>query len=79
MTRQRRHVWVYSADGQHAGLVLTWRRTHDGSWEAQVAVNLSGTLLVLDPSQRPAARRRRPVGQQISPTVGMHAVLMFYH
>ena len=62
MTRQRRHVWVDSAGGQHAGLVLTWRRTHDGSWEAQVAVNLSGTLLVTwTPASalRPVADDRR--------------------
>ena len=47
MTRQpRRHVWVTSAGGQHAGLILTWRRAQDGSWEAQVAVNLNGSMLV---------------------------------
>ena len=36
---KRRHVWVDRAGGyRYPGLVVTWRRTADGSgWEAYVA------------------------------------------
>ena len=36
---RRRHVWVDGAGGyRYPGLVITWRRTEDGtSWEAYVA------------------------------------------
>lgn len=43
----RRHVWVDSSGGyQYPGLLMAWRRTTDGGWEAQVAVVQLGSVLV---------------------------------
>jgi hypothetical protein len=43
----RRHVWVDVSGGyRHAGLVVSWRRTSDGGWEAQVAVARDASILV---------------------------------
>ena len=49
-SRRRRHVWVDTGGGgEHPGLVLDWRRTDDGSWEAQVAVVRPHWLLTAYP------------------------------
>ena len=45
-SRRRRHVWVDTGGGgRHPGLILDWRRTEDGSWEAQVALARANSLL----------------------------------
>jgi hypothetical protein len=43
---RRRHVWVRSplVDQLRPGLVVAWRKTTDGQWEAQVATASSGGL-----------------------------------
>ena len=45
---KRRHVWVDSSGGyRHPGLVITWRRSADGEWEAYVATTSKfGSALV---------------------------------
>lgn len=43
----RRHVWVDSSGGyQYPGLLMAWRRSPDGGWEAQVALVQLETVLV---------------------------------
>lgn len=44
---QRRHVWVDVSGGyRYPGLVLAWRRTADGAWEAHTAVVRGRSVLV---------------------------------
>lgn len=43
----KRHVWVDSAGGyRYPGLVMAWRRNAAGTWEAQVAVVHTDSVLV---------------------------------
>ena len=57
MTGNVRHVWVRGAGGhQWPGLVIAWRRTNVGSWEAYVAMITDGLLLCWEP-----ANKLRPV------------------
>jgi len=48
----RRHVWVDCIGGtRQAGLIVAWRRTTTGSWEAQVAIaTLNSMLLTWTPA-----------------------------
>ncbi|MDN5762236.1 MAG: hypothetical protein L0H41_07970 [Microlunatus sp.] len=53
---RRRHVWVDSSSGtRHPGLILAWRTSPEGGWEAHVAVVREGSVLA---SWQPAASVR---------------------
>jgi hypothetical protein len=67
---RRRHVWVDGSGGyRRPGLVISWRRTDGGAWEAYVAVGKDGSVLLswepanqLHPvtDDRPASMTPRP-------------------
>jgi hypothetical protein len=51
MTGAVRHVWVNGAGGyRRPGLVIAWRRTDAGSWEAYAATITGGVLLTWEPA-----------------------------
>lgn len=64
--RQCRHVWVDCIGGsRRPGLVIAWRRSTTGTWEAQVAIaQPSSVLLTCDLVDRPAPCHRRPLDQR---------------
>lgn len=65
-TRQRRHVWVDTAGGaRQPGLVIAWRRTATGTWEAQVATAHTHTMLLR--RRPPPPRHRRFAGRTAAP------------
>ena len=68
-----RHVWVTSASGRQAGLLVAWVRAGDGTWWGKVAVSdappgeaslqlLAGRLLspVQQEAEEPGVRADQP-------------------
>jgi hypothetical protein len=62
---KRHHVWVDSSGGyRHPGLVITWRRSADGEWEAYVATTskFGCALVTWGAGVESASGHRRPLG-----------------